>query len=70
MRTNQKFTTIRKPIYICEVTANSDDFTFAYELHDEFVKKHPEYAECKYDSDYKCGMVTILYYRECAIDFI
>lgn len=70
MKTTKKFTAIRKPIYIAEVTASGTDFPFTTDLFKLFVTKNPEYEDCQYDSKYSNGTWTIKLYRECAIDFI
>lgn len=64
------FETVRKPIYIAEVTANGKDFACTSDIAKLFKERNTEYADCDYDSAYSNGMWTLRFYRECAIDFV
>lgn len=66
----KKFKTVRKPIYIAEITANGNDFAFTSGIFKQFIAKHPEYSDCEYDSKYANGVWTLRLFRECAIDFV
>ena len=63
-------TTVRKPIYLIAIVADGKDFTLTYEVVKLFKEKHPEYADCEYDSTFNNGQWTIRFYRECAVDFV
>lgn len=66
----KKFETIRKPIYLAEVSANYESFAFTSDLFNAFVEQHPEYKDCKFDKEQIRGGWTIRLYRECEITFV
>lgn len=66
----KKFVTIRKPVYIAEITANANDFAVTSEIFNKFIERNPQYADCKYDRSYANNVWTLRLFRECAIDFI
>lgn len=66
----RKFKTIRKPIYVVEISASAKDFAVTSEIFNQFIAKNPQYADCKYDRSYSNDTWTLKLFRECAIDFI
>ena len=68
----KKFQAVRKPIYVCKIVANADDFQFTNSIFEQFVARNPEFANCKYDKQFDCrtNTWTLRLYRECAIDFV
>lgn len=68
--TIRQYTAVRKPIYIAEITAYRKDFALPYDVVEEFKKRKPDFAECKYDYESRNEFFVIRLYRECAIDFI
>lgn len=68
----KKFQAVRKPIYVCKIVANASDFQFTTPIFEQFTARNPEFANCKYDSQFDCqsNTWTLLLYRECAVDFV
>jgi hypothetical protein len=66
----KKFETVRKPIYIAEITASAKDFAVTSDIFKHFIAKNPQYADCKYDRSYSDDTWTLRLFRECAIDFV
>lgn len=68
----KKFQAVRKPIYVCEIVASATDFQFTTPVFEQFVARNPEFANCKYDSQFDCqsNTWTLRLYRECAVDFV
>jgi hypothetical protein len=70
----KKFRAIRKPIYLLTINGNQKDFCLSRSLFDKFVEMHPEYKDCKYDTE--CNIISgecilnLRLYRECAVDFV
>ena len=64
------YKTIRKPIYIAELTANTKDYPFTTDLVREFVEQNPQFAECKYDTTITNGYWIIKFYKQCVTDFV
>lgn len=64
------FMAVRKPIYVVSIIADYKEYPTTYELVKTFKAKHPEYANCKEDTEIKDGAWHIHFYRECAEDFV
>lgn len=43
----KEFMAVRKPIYIAEVSANYESFSFTGDMFNAFIEQHPEYKDCK-----------------------
>lgn len=70
MKNITTFEGVRKPIYIAKIMAYDTDFPTAFDAVKAFKERNPEYADCKYDKDFRRGTWIIHLYRECAVDFV
>jgi hypothetical protein len=66
----KEFMAVRKPIYIAEISANYESFSFTGDMFNAFVEQHPEYKDCKYDKEQIRNGWTIRLFRECEITFV